>query len=76
MKEKKSQGKVTLNKKLQSFEFRKESFPIMYHTWLDRESGEEFTTIELDELNQAQVYNQYKSKHSIPFVEEIRASDK
>lgn len=72
MKVKKPQGKVTLNKKPQSFEFRKESFPIMYHTWVDQETGEEFTTIELDELNQAQVHNQYRSKHSIPFIDEIK----
>jgi transcriptional regulator with XRE-family HTH domain/uncharacterized phage-associated protein len=72
MKVKKPQGKVSLNKKMQSFEFRKESFPIMYHTWIDHESAEEFTTIELDELNQAQVHNQYRSKHSIPFVDEIK----
>ncbi len=43
----------------------------MYHTWVDLETKEEFTTTELDELNQAQVHNQYRSKHSIPFVEEI-----
>lgn len=59
------QGKVTLNKKLRSFEFRKESFPIMYLTWVDHESNEEFTTIELDEINQLQVLNQYRSEHSI-----------
>jgi len=41
MKVKKPKGKVTLNKKIQPFEFRKESFPIMFHTWVDHESGEE-----------------------------------
>ncbi len=72
MKIKKPEGKVTLNKKPISFEFRQEPFQIMYHTWVDHETGEEFTTSELDELNQAQVYNQYRSKHSIPFIDEIK----
>lgn len=65
-------GDVRLKKQLQSFDFRKESFQIVYHTWVDNENGEEFTTQELDELNQAQVHNQYRSKYGIPFVDEIK----
>ena len=72
MKMKRPEGKVTLNKKPMRLEFRKEPFQVMYHTWVDHETGEEFTTSELDELNLAQVHNQYRSKHSIPFVDEIR----
>jgi hypothetical protein len=64
MKIKSQWGKVTLNKKFQSFEFRKESFQIVYLTWIDCESNEEFTTIELDEINQAQVYGQYRTKYN------------
>jgi transcriptional regulator with XRE-family HTH domain/uncharacterized phage-associated protein len=72
MKEKTPEENITLNKKAASFDFRKEPFQIIYHTWIDNQTGEEFTTQELDELNQAQVQNQYRSKHGIPFVDEIK----
>ncbi len=72
MKINKPRGNVSLKKGLKSFDFRKESFEIVYHIWVDNESGEEFTTIELDELNQVQVHNQYRSKYGIPFVDEIK----
>jgi transcriptional regulator with XRE-family HTH domain len=62
----------SLKKQVMSFEFRKEFFPIVYHTWVDNDNGEEFTTQELDELNQAQLHNQYRSKYGVPFVDEIR----
>jgi uncharacterized phage-associated protein/DNA-binding transcriptional regulator YiaG len=53
-------------------EFRKHEFEVLYHTLASAESGEEFTTTELDELNVSQVYNQYRSRFNIPFPEEIR----
>lgn len=65
-------GNVSLKKQLQAFDFRKEPFHIVYHTWVDNENGEEFTTRELDELNQAQLHNQYRSKYGIPFIDEIK----
>jgi transcriptional regulator with XRE-family HTH domain/uncharacterized phage-associated protein len=68
----KPKGNVKLNKQVRSFDFRKEPFQIIYHTWIDQDNGEEFTTQELDELNQAQVHNQYRSKYGIPFVDEIK----
>jgi transcriptional regulator with XRE-family HTH domain len=40
---------------------------------LDNKTGEEFTTEELDDLNMAQVHNQYRSKYGIPFIDEIKA---
>src|SRR5262249_53809955 len=45
---------------------------IIYHTWIDNETGEQFTTLALDELNQAQLHNQYRSKYGIPFIDEIK----
>ncbi len=36
-------------KKFQSFEFRKETLQVVYLTWVDHDTNEEFTTIELDE---------------------------
>lgn len=71
MKRKKPQGNVILQQKTSTLEFRKESFVICYHSWKDEETGEEFTTTELDELNLTQVHNQYRSKYGIPFVDEI-----
>jgi uncharacterized phage-associated protein/transcriptional regulator with XRE-family HTH domain len=65
-------GNVSLKKEVRSFDFRKEAFHIVYHTWIDNDNGEEFTTQELDELNLAQVHNQYRSKYGIPFVDEIK----
>jgi transcriptional regulator with XRE-family HTH domain len=62
-----------LQKKLYQLEFRKENFQIVYHNLLDNKTGEEFTTEELDDLNMAQVHNQYRSKYGIPFIDEIKA---
>lgn len=52
--------------------FRKEDFEYVHHAYRCNDTGEEFTTTELDELNIFQVYNQYREKHSIPFPEEIK----
>lgn len=68
----KPQGNIGLRRRSASFEFRRESFQIIYHTWVDNDSGEEFTTLVLDELNQAQIHNQYRSKYGIPFIDEIK----
>lgn len=52
--------------------FRKENFDIKYQFYLCEDSGEHFTTTELDELNIGLVHNLYRVKHHIPSVEEIR----
>lgn len=41
-------------------EFRKESVEIVFHFYKCEDSGEQFTTTELDELNLAQLPNQYR----------------
>lgn len=51
--------------------FRKEEFEYNHKSYLCEDSGESFTTTDLDEFNLNQVYNQYRDKHNIPFVEEI-----
>ncbi|OJV87441.1 MAG: hypothetical protein BGO34_10185 [Bacteroidia bacterium 44-10] len=48
-------------------EFRKESFEIVFHFYKCEDSGEQFTTTELDELNLAQLHNQYRYSNNIPF---------
>lgn len=53
--------------------FRKETFNIPYQFYLCDDSGEQFTTTALDELNMRMVYNQYRAKHHIPLPEEIKA---
>lgn len=52
--------------------FRKEEFPIIYHYYLCQESGEQFTSTEMDEINMQQVYNQYLDNHNLPFPDEIK----
>jgi transcriptional regulator with XRE-family HTH domain len=64
---------LQLQKKIYQLEFRKENFQIVYHNLVNTKTGEEFTTDELDDLNIAQVHNQYRSKYGIPFIDEIKA---
>lgn len=52
--------------------FRKEEFEYNHKSYYCEDSGESFTTTELDEFNLNQVYNQYRDKHNVPFAEEIR----
>lgn len=55
---------------VRSATFRKEEFKYI-HTGLIDESGDTWTTTELDEANIFQVYNQYRATHGIPFPDEI-----
>src|SRR5258708_21100944 len=73
MKKNKPQGNIKLKRQIKSFEFRKESFNSFYHKWVEQGDDEEFTRTELDELNLAQVHNQYRNKYCIPFVDEIKS---
>lgn len=62
---------MNLCKEQRSLDFRKESFDVIFHFYKCEESGEQFTSHELDEVNLNQVYNQYRDRHNIPFPEEI-----
>ncbi len=53
-------------------EVRKEKFPILYHYYLCEDTGEEFTDEQLDDLNLAQAYNQYRTLYNLPFPDEIK----
>lgn len=66
-------GEVTLKQEKREFVFRKESFSIINHYYVCNDTGEDFTTTKLDELNISQVYNQYRVKYGIPFPDEIIA---
>lgn len=65
-------GKAQLKKEWQTLSYRKEDFRVRYHYYLCEDSGQQFTTDELDNLNITQVHNQYRAKYGIPFTEEIR----
>ena len=52
--------------------FRKEDFDVTYHYYLCEDTGERYTTDELDRINETQVHNKYREKYGIPFPDEIR----
>ena len=52
--------------------FRKEEFSVVYHYYLCDQSGEAFTSTELDQINMQQLHNQYLQQHNLPFPEEIK----
>jgi putative zinc finger/helix-turn-helix YgiT family protein len=63
---------MTLKREKRAMLFRKKEYTVHYHFYLCDESGEQFTSSELDEMNLVQVYNQYRDEHNLPFPEEIR----
>lgn len=62
---------MKLTKERRSMDFRKETFEIIFHYYKCEDSGEQFTTTILDEVNMNQVYNQYRDKFNILFTDEI-----
>ena len=62
---------MILTKERRSMDFRKETFEIVFHYYKCIDSGEQFTTTLMDELNMNQVYNQYRDRLNIPFPDEI-----
>lgn len=65
-------GETKLIKEQRELTFRKEKFSYTAHYYLCVDTGEQFTTTELDTLNINQVYNQYRIKYGIPFPDEIQ----
>jgi hypothetical protein len=66
-------NEMVLTKENRKLSFRKEEFNVVYHYFLCTESGESFTTDQLDELNLNQVYNQYRVKFNLPFPDKIQS---
>lgn len=62
---------MKLVKEPKTLNFRKESFEVVFHYYKCEDSGEQFTTTALDEINMTQVYNQYRELNNIPFPDEI-----
>lgn len=63
---------MTLQTNRNTVTFRKEEFNYFHLNYYCEDSGEFFTTTDLDELNLNQVYNQYRDKHNILFADEIK----
>lgn len=62
---------MKLTKERRSMDFRKETFEVVFHYYKCEDSGEQFTTTSMDEVNMNQVYNQYRDRFNIPFPDEI-----
>lgn len=52
-------------------EFRGEKIQYIHLAYRCEDSGEQFTTDDLDAINENQVYNAYREKHGYPFPDEI-----
>lgn len=65
-------GIAKLEKEIRDFEYRKDKFDVLYHYYVCIDTGEQFTTTELDTLNINQVHNKYREKYGIPFIDEIK----
>lgn len=59
-------------KEIREMTFRKETFPIVFHTYSCEETGEKFEDEHFSTLNYVQVINQYRVRHRIPFPEKIK----
>lgn len=68
-----SEGNACLIQEEAEIIFRKERFQYVSLFYVCEDSGERFTTTELDEINISQVYNQYRVKYGIPFPDEIHS---
>jgi putative zinc finger/helix-turn-helix YgiT family protein len=64
---------ANLHKEHKELSYRKDTFKIIAHFYKCEKCSEEFTTTEADTISLAQVHNQYREKHSIPFPDEIVA---
>jgi uncharacterized phage-associated protein/DNA-binding transcriptional regulator YiaG len=64
---------MKLVKEATNLPFRKDEFGVVYHYYLCEDTKEQFTDDELDNINIAQVHNQYREKYGIPFPEEIKS---
>jgi len=62
---------MILQRRPETIKYRNEEFEIIFHYYYEEESGLEFTTTELDELNINQAYNKYRENHHIPFPAEL-----
>ncbi len=63
---------MAIHTEVQTLNFRKEEFTVKQRFYFCEDSGERFTSTQLDELNLSLVYNAYRAKHHILSPEEIK----
>ncbi len=63
--------RMSLVSEKDSVVFRGEEYDYLHFSFRCNDSGEQFTTTELDRVNAGQVYNAYRQRHSFPFPDEI-----
>mgnify|MGYP000356625492 CR=1 FL=1 len=66
-------GEVELKVERETLEFRDEEFTIPYNYYVCKDTGKEFTTDRIEELNETTLYNRYREKHKIPFPDQIKS---
>lgn len=54
-----------------TWKFRGEEYEYIHSSWLCEDSGERFTTDQMDEAGFLQVTNQYRCRYGIPYTDEI-----
>lgn len=66
-------GEVIKKNSIQTLTYRSQTFSVHAHYYECVESGESFTTEELDTLNLLQLHNQYRERNHVLFPEQIKA---
>jgi putative zinc finger/helix-turn-helix YgiT family protein len=66
-------GEVRKQSTIQSLTYRSQSFQVHAHYYECVDTGETYTTEELDALNLLQLHNQYRERNHILFPEQIKA---
>ncbi len=65
-------GEAVLLTETRKAVFRKEEYEYTYICYKCVDTAETFTTTQMDVVNTAQIYNSYRTKHGIPFPDEIK----
>lgn len=65
-------GETVLLTETRKTVFRKEEYEYTHICYKCVDTGETFTTTQMDVVNIAQIYNGYRSRHGIPFPDEIK----
>lgn len=63
--------RAVLEKELREISYRGEAYPVTAHFYTCDGCGESFTTTALDRLTLGQVHDRYRTKHRIPFPEDM-----
>lgn len=65
-------GEVLQKSDIQTLTYRSQTFPVHAHYYTCVDTGETFTTEDLDALNLLQLHNQYRERNHILFPEQIK----